>query len=284
VNRFNFDAAILFSDILIVPHALGIKLWFEPDEGPRLEPVNDEASFKKMNELLDPTIVDRVYETVDIVRKSLAREIALIGFCGAPWTVATYLIAGRGTEDQAPAKQLALQNSDLFGKIINRFVVATAQHLIGQLKAGADVVQIFDTWAGALDRQSFQRWCVEPTAEIVARVRTAIPGARVIVFPKGCELAGIEQLVLACGADAVSLDWTMDRKLAREQLGSCCAIQGNLDPAILIEGEAALDRAVDEILEDFRGTPHIFNLGHGIRPETPIAHVEQMVARVRRRG
>ena len=281
VQRFNLDAAILFSDILIVLHALGVKLWFEQGEGPRLDPVGDETTFKRMRENLDRSIVDRVYEAVEKARVLLADEIALIGFCGAPWTVATYLIAGQGTKDQAPAKELVLHDQNLFSKIIDRLTTATAEHLIGQLRAGADVVQIFDTWAGALDPKAYERWCVEPTVEIVAKIRAAIPDARVIVFPKGVELAGIERLVQACGADAVSLDQGVDRKLARQRLGSRSAIQGNLDPLTLVAGGEALDREIDGILEAFHGTRHIFNLGHGIRPETPIAHVERMIARVR---
>ena len=235
-----------------------------------------------MRENLDQAIVDQVYKTIVKVRALLADEIALIGFCGAPWTIATYLVAGCGTQNQAPAKELAMGDQVLFGKIVDRLTMAIAEHLIGQLRAGADVVQIFDTWAGMLDPKAYERWCVQPTAEIVAKVRAAIPAARVIVFPKGVELSGIEHLILACGADAVSLDADVDRKLARQHLGSRCAIQGNLDPLTLVAGGEALDREIDEIMEAFRGTRHIFNLGHGIRPETPIAHVERMIARVRR--
>jgi uroporphyrinogen decarboxylase len=234
-----------------------------------------------MRENLDQAIVDRVYEAIAKVRATLADEIALIGFCGAPWTVATYLIAGRGTQDQAPAKELAMGDQALFGKIIDRLTTATTEHLIGQLRAGADVVQIFDTWAGVLDPKAYERWSVKPTVEIIAKVRSAIPDARVIVFPKSVELSGIEHLVQACGADAVSLDASVDRKLARQCLSSRCAIQGNLDPLTLVAGGEALDREIDQIMEAFRGTRHIFNLGHGIRPETPIAHVERMIARVR---
>jgi len=284
VRRFGLDAAILFSDILLVPHALGVKLWFEQGEGPRLEPVNDQPAFKRMRENLDRVIVGQVYETVAKARALLANEIALIGFCGAPWTVATYLVAGRGTEDQAPAKELAMGDQILFGKIIDRLTTATVEYLIGQLRAGVDVVQIFDTWAGVLDPEGYERWCVKPTVEIIAKIRSAIPDARVIVFPKGVEFSGIEHLVQASRANAVSLDASVDRKLARRRLGSRCAIQGNLDPLTLVAGGEALDKEIDEIMETFHGTRHIFNLGHGIRPETPIAHVERMIARVRRRA
>lgn len=281
VRRFGLDAAILFSDILIIPHALGVKLWFEDNEGPRLDPVQDESAFGKMREKLDKSIVERVYEAIGKVRQSLEDDIALIGFCGAPWTVAIYLIAGGGKAGQRPAIELAERNPDLFDKIIERLATATADHLIGQLRAGADVVQIFDTWAGALAGESFERWCVGPVAGIISKVKAAVPGARVIVFAKGIGLAGIDRLAEASRADAVGLDWTVDGKQARERLGTRCAIQGNLDPGVLVEGGAALDRAVDGILEAFRGSRHIFNLGHGIRPETPIAHVERMIARVR---
>jgi uroporphyrinogen decarboxylase len=281
VRRFGFDAAIIFSDILIVPHALGAKLWFEEGEGPRLEPLGDRAGLAKIQASLDRTIVDRVYEAVSRVRAELPPKAALIGFCGAPWTVATYWVAGRGTKDHAPARRLAAEAPELFGEMIDRLVAATADHLIGQLRAGAEVVQIFDTWAGALDPDGFERWCLQPTVEIIRRVRSAKPDALVIVFPKGVSIDQAERLVRAASADAVGLDSDADRALARERLKPLCAIQGNLDPNLLVEGGAALDRAVDAVKRDFRGARHIFNLGHGIKPETPIGHVERMIARVR---
>jgi uroporphyrinogen decarboxylase len=283
VRRFGLDAAIIFSDILIVPLALGVKLWFEEGEGPRLEPVNDQAAFRKLDVQLDGKVTARVYDALARVRDALPANVSLIGFCGAPWTVATYLIAGRGTPDQAAAKGLMRGEKKLFSAIIDRLADATAQHLIGQIEAGADVVQIFDTWGGALSVDEFDRWCVEPTAKIVAAVRAAKPGARVIVFPKGVRLEGIERLVEVCGADAVSLDAMADRKRAVERLGGGCALQGNLAPETLLAGGDALDREVDQIIEDFRGTRHVFNLGHGILKETPIKHVERMIARVRNR-
>lgn len=284
VHRFALDAAIIFSDILIVPYALGVDLWFEEGEGPRLDPVDDPEKSGRMRDELDGEIVDRVYDAIRRVRGELPANVALIGFCGAPWTVATYLVAGRGTEDQAPAKRLMQGNATLFAEIIDRLADATAQHLIGQLKAGADVVQIFDTWAGALDAQSFERWCVAPTAKIVSAVRAVKPDARVILFPKGVDVEKTERLVVACDADAASLDQFTDRRAARRRLEGRCALQGNLDPETLVAGGEALDRAVDQILEDFRGARHVFNLGHGILKETPIAHVERMIARVRGGG
>lgn len=284
VQRFRLDAAIIFSDILIVLHALGVKLWFEEGEGPRLEAVSDEDSFRRMREDPDAGVTGRVYEAIGRVRGDLDANVALIGFCGAPWTVATYLVAGQGTEDQAAAKRLMKRDPELFGRIMDRLVEATAVHLVGQIEAGADVVQIFDTWAGALDEASFERWCVEPAAKIVAAVRRAKAGAKVIVFPKGVGVEGMARLAEACEADAVSLDAAVERSAARARLGARCALQGNLAPETLLAGGEGLDREIDSILEDFQGARHIFNLGHGILKETPVAHVEQMIARVRRGG
>lgn len=281
IRRFGFDAAIIFSDILIVPYALGAKLWFEEGEGPRLEPVADEASFARLSETLDASIVTRVYEALAQTRAALPKETGLIGFCGAPWTVATYLVAGRGTEDQAPARLLAMQEPALFQKIIDRLVEASAAHLIGQLKAGAEAVQIFDTWSGVLDPVAFERWCVVPVAQIAGKVRSAIPDARIIVFPKGASLRGIETVAMQAKANAVGIDWIADRAELAVRFGDKVAIQGNLDPLTLIAGGKALDEAVDKLRRDLGGVRHIFNLGHGIRKETPIAHVEQMIRRVR---
>lgn len=282
IRRFGFDAAIIFSDILIVPYALGAKLWFEEGEGPRLEPVTDQASFGKLADQPDRKITERVYEALAQTRAALPKETSLIGFCGAPWTVATYLVAGRGTEDQAPARLLAMQEPALFQKIIDRLVEASAEHLIGQIKAGADAVQIFDTWSGVLDPQSFERWCVKPVAAIAAKVRAAIPDARIIVFPKGASLNGIDAVAKQSSANAAGIDWITNRKECAVRFGDNVAIQGNLDPLALIAGGEALDKAVDNVLRELRGVRHIFNLGHGIRKETPIENVERMIARVRR--
>lgn len=281
VRRFPFDAAIIFSDILIVPYALGVKLWFEEGEGPRLEPVATQAATNAMRQQLDRNVVSRVYEAIGKVRSELPKETALIGFCGAPWTVASYMVAGRGTPDQGPARRLAESDPKLFSSIIERLVDTTAEHLIGQLEAGADFLQLFDTWAGVLDDQAFEHWCVKPSAEIVRRVRAKKPDAKIILFPKGISVANMEKIVSACGGDAISVDMQADRKKVRAKLSGRCAIQGNLDPDILIEGGTSLDRAIDGILEDFHGIRHIFNLGHGIKPQTPIENVERMIARVK---
>jgi uroporphyrinogen decarboxylase len=281
VRRFSLDAAIIFSDILIVPHALGVPLWFEEQGGPQVEPVKDRAGMTKIRSKLDDKVVGKVFEAVSHTRASLSSEIALIGFCGAPWTVATYLVAGSSTEGQAPARELVKADPILFGEIIERLVAASIEYLVGQLRAGAEVVQIFDTWAGVLSADEFERWCLAPTVEIVKGVRASVPDVRIILFSKGIKLDGLERLIQTSGADVASLDQAADRKRARTRLSPRCALQGNLDPDTLVAGGAALDQAVDEILEDFRGSPHIFNLGHGIKPETPIAHVERMIARVR---
>ena len=282
IRRFGFDAAIIFSDILIVPYALGARLWFEESEGPRLEPVSDVTSFKKLSDQLDRKITERVYEALSKTRAALPKETGLIGFCGAPWTVATYLIAGRSTEDQAPARLLAMQEPELFQRIIDRLVDASAEHLIGQIKAGADVVQIFDTWSGVLDPVSFERWCVKPVAKIASIVRAAVPNARIIVFSKGAPLNGIEAVAKQSSANAASIDWITDRRECVVRFGDKLATQGNVDPLALLAGGRALDQAVDNVLADFRGARHIFNLGHGIRKETPIENVERMIARVRK--
>lgn len=281
IRRYGFDAAIIFSDILIIPHALGVDLTFEAGEGPRLAPVTDAAGVAALADRLDPAKVEPVYAAISEVRAALPPETALIGFCGAPWTVATYMVAGRGTDDQAPARMLALRDEALFQTLIDRLVEASIVHLSGQVAAGADAVQIFDTWSGVLDPEGFRRWSIDPINRIVKAVRAEIPGARIIAFPKGATLPGLTEMVLATGVNGVGLDWTVDRKATRHALGGRCALQGNLDPFRLIAGGRALDEGIDTLMQDFHGAAHIFNLGHGIRPETPIAHVEQMLKRLR---
>ncbi|MFK8254051.1 uroporphyrinogen decarboxylase [Ancylobacter terrae] len=281
IRRFGFDAAILFSDILVIPHALGRTLTFEAGEGPRLDPVTDAAGLASLREELDPAKVDRVYEAVAGIRAALPTDIALLGFCGAPWTVATYMIAGQGTDDQAPARLAGLADPAFLDALIDRLVTASITYLVGQLRAGADAVQIFDTWSGVLGPDEYERWCAAPLARIVAGVRAEVPGARIIAFPKGATLTALKATVAASLVNAVGLDWTVDRRAVREALAGRCALQGNLDPLRLIAGGRALDEGIEAILADFHGAPHIFNLGHGIRPQTPIAHVERMLKRVR---
>jgi uroporphyrinogen decarboxylase len=281
IRRFGFDAAILFSDILVVPHALGCDLRFEAGEGPRLSTTETLDDLGRLATELDPAKVGKVYEAVARIRADLPKETALLGFCGAPWTVATYMIAGRGSDDQAPARLAMMRDPIFFEALIDRLVETSSAYLIGQLRAGADAVQIFDSWAGVLSPEEFVRWSVQPIARIVRAVRAAAPDAKVIGFPKGATLPGLTALVDEAGVDAIGLDWTVDRRAVRSALGARVALQGNLDPLRLIAGGRALDEGIDRVLDDFRGAAHIFNLGHGIRPETPISHVEHMLRRLR---
>ena len=281
IRRFGFDAAILFCDILVVPDALGQSVSFETGEGPRLTPITSREEMGRLRATIDLDRLAPVFETIQRVRADLPAETALLGFCGAPWTVATYMIAGRGTPEQAPARLFAYRDREAFAALIDRLVEASATYLIAQLRAGVDAVQIFDSWAGVLPIMEYERWCVAPVAKLVDLVRAAVPDARIIAFPRGggAQLARVAALP---GVSAVSLNTSVDPAWANDALPSHTVAQGNLDPLTLIAGGQALDEAVDRILAAFPTRPHVFNLGHGILPETPIAHVEQMVARVRR--
>jgi uroporphyrinogen decarboxylase len=252
IRRFNFDAAIM-------------------DTPAEVATLATEADFAK----LEP-----VYEALRRVRRELDPQVALIGFCGAPWTVATYMVAGQGTPDQAPARMMAYRHPQAFAEIVDVLVENSIQYLLGQLEGGADALQIFDTWAGVLPPREFERWSIEPTRRIVEGVRAKVPGAKIIGFPRGAG-ALLPTYVGSTGVDAVSIDWTAEPSLIRERVQSRVAVQGNLDPLALIAGGAALDRAIDDVLASYAGGRLVFNLGHGILPETPIAHVEQMLQRVR---
>jgi uroporphyrinogen decarboxylase len=280
IRRFHFDAAIIFSDILVIPHALGREVRFEVGEGPRLDPLDTPDKIATLTAEADFSKLEPVFEALRRVRAELDPKIALIGFCGAPWTVATYMVAGQGTPDQAPARMLAYRHPEAFQEIIDALVENSIHYLVGQLKAGADVLQIFDTWAGVLPPREFQRWSIEPTRRIVAGVRAKVPDAKIIGFPRGAG-AQLPGYVDATGVDAVSIDWAAEPSFIRERVQSKVAVQGNLDPLVLITGGAPLDRAIDDVLENYARGRLIFNLGHGITPETPIAHVEQMIRRVR---
>jgi uroporphyrinogen decarboxylase len=280
IRRFGFDAAILFSDILVIPHALGQKVRFAAGEGPRLEPLADAQAVKRLAGSVDQGVLGPIYETVGLVKAKLAAGTALLGFCGAPWTVASYMIAGQGTPDQAPARLFAYREPAAFAALIDILVEASVAYLVRQLQAGADAVQIFDTWAGVLPPEEFSRWCIEPTRRIVAEVRAQIPSAKVIGFPRGAGTL-LARYVEEVPVNAVGLDWTVDRGFVRKRVQSRVPVQGNLDPLVLVAGGAALERGIDAVLEAFAGGPFIFNLGHGIVPETPIAHVEAMLKRIR---
>lgn len=280
INRFGFDAAILFSDILVVPDALGQRVSFETGEGPRLEPVNDEAGLARLNDHLDLVRLAPVLETIRRVRARLAPDKALIGFCGAPWTVASYMVAGHGTSDQAPARLLAFKHPVLFGKLIDRLVGASIDWLSAQIEAGVDAVQIFDSWAGVLPAGEFEAWCERPMQQIIAGLRLRHPAVPVIAFPRGVGTR-VEDLAERFGAAAIGIDTAADPHWIAQHLRADVTVQGNLDPLALLAGGAALDRSVDTVLDAFAGRRHIFNLGHGILPPTPLAHVEQMLKRVR---
>jgi uroporphyrinogen decarboxylase len=280
IRRFGFDAAILFSDILVIPQALGQKLWFAEGEGPRLEPVADERRLGEIAAQADSNLLAPVIETVRRVRASLPRGTAFIGFCGAPWTVATYMVAGRGTPDQGPAKALFTREPALFQSIVDRIVEASVDYLCAQIDAGVDAVQIFDSWAGSLGPEDFERWCVRPTRRIVEGVRARHPSARIIGFPRGAGRL-VPGYVRATGVDAVGLESDMDRNFARDEIQSLVPVQGNLDPLVLRAGGPELEREVAEVRAAFGDGPFVFNLGHGILPDTPISHVERLLAAVR---
>lgn len=283
IRRFGFDAAILFSDILVVPDALGQKVEFESGHGPKLAPLEGEESpLSRLSEAINLQKLAPVFETIERVKSALPHETAFIGFCGAPWTVASYMIAGHGTPDQAPARLFAFRRPEVFEALIARLVEASVSYLTRQIDAGVEVVQIFDSWAGVLPPTQFERWVFEPLREIVARVKKARPGALVIAFPRGAG-AHLKHCVEGLGADAIGLDTSADPAGAARDAQNRVALQGNLDPLALIAGGAALEREVASILAAFENQRQIFNLGHGVLPQTPIAHVEALVRLVRER-
>jgi uroporphyrinogen decarboxylase len=281
IERFGFDASILFSDILVVPHALGRDLRFEEGRGPQMTPIT-AGEIERLEPDAFHVNLEPVYETVRRLRARLPHETTLIGFCGAPWTVATYMIAGHGTPDQTPARLFAYREPEAFSRLLDLLAEQSAQYLIRQVEAGADAVQIFDSWAGVLDQASFDAFCVAPVRKIVERVKAAHPQVPIIGFPKGAgaSYAGYREQT---GIDGLGLDWTVPLSMATElQRGG--AVQGNLDPLRLVAGGRALEEGVEGILQNLGRGPLIFNLGHGIVPETPVAHVETMIDLVRRTG
>lgn len=280
ITRFGFDAAILFSDILVVPDALGQKVSFAEGEGPRLESITDQEGFKRLKAEIDLDHLGPVFETVSHVRAKLPREVALIGFCGAPWTVASYMIAGKGTPDQAPARIMAYRDPAFLQQLIDLLVVSSIAYLCRQIEAGAQIIQIFESFASALPPGLIKRWSFDPMRRIVDGVKAKHPDVKIILFARGAGLS-LTELAENGGMDGLGLDWGVDVNWAAKALPSHLALQGNLDPLALIAGGKGLDEGVDQILAAMQGRPHIFNLGHGILPETPIAHVEALVKRVR---
>ena len=280
LRRFPFEAAIIFSDILVVPYALGQTLSFVEGEGPKLAPTINAENLNILSGKLDPAIVEPVYETIRLTKAGLSPGVTLLGFCGAPWTVATYMIAGEGTSDQAPARTFAYRHPEVFQQLMDILVESSIEYLAAQFAAGVDAVQLFDTWAGVLPPAEFERWCISPAVKIVAGLRAKVPHAKVIGFPRGAGM-NLKNYLAKVPVNAVSLDWMVNLDYARTELQSLRPVQGNLDPLALRAGGAALDRSVDAILQSLAGGPFIFNLGHGILPDTPISHVEQMLARIR---
>jgi len=281
IRRYGFDAAILFADILLVPQALGADLWFVTGEGPRLSTITDEkgvAALKPaeaIHETLSP-----VYETVGILSRELPAETTLIGFAGAPWTVATYMIAGRGTPDQAPAHAMKAANRAAFDALIDRITEATIEYLSAQIGAGAEVVKLFDSWAGSLSGDDFDAYALEPAKRIIAALKARHPGIPVIAFPREAKDRYIG-FAKATGADCVALDNSVDAAWAAEHVQVDGCVQGNLAPAHMVTGGEALVAEARRIVEAFSGGPHIFNLGHGITPDADPDNVHRLLEAIR---
>lgn len=280
IRRYHLDAAIIFADILLIPDALGQPLKFEEGIGPVLEPIRSRADFSSLTTMKIHKHLAPVYETVRGVREALPSDVTLIGFAGAPWTVATYMVGGRGSPDQGGAKTWAFEDSSAFGELIECLVEVTSEYLCAQVDAGAEVLQIFDTWAGSLPSEMFKRWCVDPTQKIIERVRDAGVKVPIIGFPRGCG-PSYEAYVTQTGCTAVSIDTSLSVEWAGRHLQDKVPVQGNLDPYALVAGGETLETEVSRILEGFSGGPHIFNLGHGIVPQTPPEHVGAAVQMVR---
>jgi uroporphyrinogen decarboxylase len=278
IRRFGFDGAILFSDILIVPWALGQDLAFEAGEGPRLSPPLVDSAFAALTR--HPERLEPVYGAVEKVKASLPPETTFLGFAGSPWTVATYMVAGRGSKDQGDTRRLAYRDPEAFGEIISAVVESTIDYLARQIEAGVEAVQLFDSWAGSLSPAQFERWVIAPNAAIVAGLKARHPETPIIGFPKGAG-GKLPAYARETGVDAVGIDETVNPVWAHQVLPEGLPVQGNLDPLALIAGGEALESAARHILRSFAERPHVFNLGHGILPDTPIEHVEQLIALVR---
>ena len=280
IQRYGFDAAIMFSDILVIPHALGQNVWFEEGVGPRLDPISDREALKALDRSKVLDHLAPVFETLKGLKVELPSETALIGFAGAPWTVASYMVGGKGSPDQGAAKAWAYRDPEGFQVLIDLLVEVTGDYLEAQVKAGAEVLQIFDTWAGSLPAVQFRRFCLEPLKSLRARLKKSCPEIPIIAFPRGAG-AAYESYFREAGVSAVSIDTSVDPVWAAQTLQKIGAVQGNLDPLLLVAGGDEMDRAIDHLLEVMANGPFIFNLGHGIVPQTPPEHVERLVARVR---
>lgn len=278
LRRFDFDAAILFSDILVVPYAMGQHLWFEEGEGPRLSPKMLDATLESLQAA--PERLEPIFRTVTGVKAQLSPDKALLGFAGSPWTVATYMIAGQGSREQAEARRLAYREPERVTALINAIAETTIGYLRAQIDAGADAVQLFDSWAGSLSPRQFEQLVIAPNAKIVAALKQSHPTTPVIGFPKGAG-GKLPTYARETGVDAIGVDETVDPEWAHAALPRHLPVQGNLDPLVLVTGGPQLHDAVARILKAFAGRPHIFNLGHGIVPDTPLTHVQAVLAQIR---
>ena len=280
ILRFGFDAAILFSDILVVPHALGQAVWFETGEGPRLEPISGIDMLRDYDRAAFLSHLEPPLETIGCLRKALPEGTPLIGFCGAPWTVASYMVAGRGTPDLAPVRDLAASRPAALQGIIDRLVTASVDYLTAQIDAGAQIIQIFESWAQVLADGDFDRWSLEPLSRIVTALKAHAPDVPVIVFPRKSG-DGYLKVAKLDGVSAVSIDPDVDLDWIATHVQTRCAVQGNVDPNAMVAGPEAIDTALEPLFRTLAEGPWIANLGHGILPQTPIEHVEYLVRRVR---
>lgn len=280
IRRFGFDAAILFADILNVPDALGQTVTFEEGHGPKLDADTPANLLKWLDPTKTGTKFSLIWETAERVRAALPAEIALIGFCGAPWTVATYMIAGHGTSDQKPARLAAYRDPEHFRQLLHLLADVSVGYLSGQIRAGAQAVQIFDSWAGVLPDDQFARWCIEPVARMVTALRVLHPGVPIIGFPRGMPDSVAQAFVKQTGVNALGCDTSMPLPAMRS-LGQSTTVQGNLDPFALVAGGGLLESRVRDIIRTLADVPFVFNLGHGIVPETPVDHVARLVELVR---
>mgnify|MGYP002632703061 CR=1 FL=1 len=280
IRRYGMDGAILFADILIVPDGLGQKVWFEVGHGPRLTPVTNTTELDHLSMDGFHSKVGNIYETIRRLKVTLPQEVTLLGFAGAPWTIATYMVEGAGSKDHGAAKSWGYSDPIGFKALLDLIVEATAEYLIAQIEAGVDAVQIFDSWAGGLSETTFNTWVIEPTREIVNRIKAKYPNTPIIGFPR---LAGplYEQFIAKTGVQAVSIDTAMPLEYARTHIQNKLCIQGNMDPRLVVTGGAEMLKEADRILNAFKNGPHVFNLGHGFVPETPPENVEALVNHIK---
>lgn len=275
LKRFHMDAAILFSDILVIPHALGQHLDFVKGEGPKLTPVDTLEKLERLNMNTLHSHLDPVYKTVSKLAKEIPEDTALIGFAGAPWTVATYMVQGHGSSDQAAARMMAYQDRSVFQKLIDLLVTATSEYLLKQIEQGAEVLQIFDTWAGNLPDDEFEQWAIKPVRKIIQNIRAKYPHIPIIGFPRGAA-DRYPRFIRDTGVTAVSVDTSLAPEWVRDHIQPLCPVQGNLDPLLLVAGGDQMEKRVQHILNCLSEGPFIFNLGHGIVPQTPVEHVARL--------